>query len=65
MKLYAPLSVIGKTPDYISALPLITESMCSDGGVFAAVGNPVSSLIYRGVWDNRSQQGYWHWIMHG
>lgn len=60
--LFKPLSVYGKTPDYDGALPDATYELCGDKGVFVAVGNRASSIVYRGVWDQKSQRGSWNWV---
>jgi hypothetical protein len=61
MLLIRPLSVYGQTPRYTEALPEPTQELCGDQGVYVAVGTTISSLIYRGVWDSRQNQGSWHW----
>ena len=61
MLLYKPVSVFGSTPDYDAALPPATYELCGDQGVFVAVGNRVSSLVYRGVWDKKGEKGSWNW----
>lgn len=60
--LYSPVSVAGNLPDYSGALPEATYELCGDMGTYAAVGNPVTALIYRGTWNKQSGTGSWNWV---
>lgn len=63
MQLIPPLSVSGRTPDHVAALPEPTEALCGAQGVNIAVGYPSSFIVYRGVWtiDRASGIGRGSW----
>lgn len=63
MLLIPPLST-PRGADYLGALPEPTRELCGDQGVYIAIGRPALAIVYRGVWDERTQRGSWQFAYH-